>query len=249
MPAPDKLTIDTPEQIGLDFALATLGSRFLALLFDTALQGLAIALIVVLGIALRVTLEWLGPGFFVWLAAGMLLAGFVVYYGYFLFFEIRWSGQTPGKRLVGIRTMQASGRPLTVQGAVLRNLLRIADQLPGFYAVGIISIFVTERSQRLGDLAADTVVIHERTASASRFGGPTARAREVAARYGAHRLTTEEIAIVDTFLRRRDDLVGVRELRAQQVAAVVRRRLDVAGADVDDETFLEQVAAEYREYR
>ena len=92
----------------------------------------------------------------------LILAAFVLYYGYFAVFETMWSGQTPGKRAIGIRVIAASGRPLGAVDAILRNLLRIVDQMPGMYAVGLLAIFLTSRNQRLGDLAAGTVVVHDR---------------------------------------------------------------------------------------
>ena len=93
------------------------------------------------------------PAFGTWLVALTILGAFVLYYGYFALFEALWSGQTPGKRAIGIRVIVAAGRPLGALDAVLRNVLRIIDQLPGMYAVGLLAIFLTERNQRLGDLA------------------------------------------------------------------------------------------------
>jgi uncharacterized RDD family membrane protein YckC len=251
VPAPEKLTIDTPEQIPLEFTLATLGSRFLALGADTLAQAGAILALVALVAGIWLVTgplrDLLGGGDTVgtWLFAALLLAIFTVYYGYFVFFEITWAGQTPGKRLIGLRVIHASGRPITTHEAILRNLVRVADQLPGIYAVGILTMFLTDRSQRLGDLAADTVVVHEQPVEALRE--PRLRAPESGptARYGASRLSAEEIALIETFLRRREHLEGVRELRGGQIAARIRERLGLKGGE-DDEEFLERVVAEYR---
>lgn len=243
MPAPEKLTIDTPEQIPLEFTIATLGSRFLALGIDTLLQLLAILTLLALVTGIRLLVGPLrGDTAENWLLALVLLGAFTIYYGYFGFFESVWAGQTPGKRVIGLRVIHASGRPVAVYEAILRNVVRIADQLPGIYAVGIFTIFLTERSQRLGDLAADTVVVHEQPVEPLRTGDP---APGSATHYGAGRLTAEEIGLVDAFLRRRDQLEGVRELRAGQIAGRIRARLGVEDGQ-PDETFLEQIAAEYR---
>lgn len=243
MPAPEKLTIDTPEQIALEFTLATVGSRFLAVGIDTLLQAAGFLLL----LAIWGAVSWLVSAGLpdqirTWVTGALVLAGFTVYYGYFALFEALWDGQTPGKRLVGLRTITVSGRPITPYDAILRNIIRVADQLPGIYAIGIVSVFLTERSQRLGDLAAGTVVVHEQPIEAHGFDD---RAEAERGRLGAGRLTMEEIALVEAFLRRRAELLDVRQLRARQIADRIRGRLKLERAG-DDESFLEQVAAEYR---
>lgn len=249
MAAPEKLTIDTPEQIVLEFTLATLGSRFLALAIDTLLQLAAGIAVVFFFAALTLIVgpvnTLVGTNFAaqsVWAQAAIVFLWFSIFYGYFVFFEVRWAGQTPGKRAIGLRAIHASGRPMSGYEAVLRNLIRVVDQLPGIYVVGMLSMFFTERSQRLGDLAAGTVVVYEHAAETllaveSPAGGGV--------RFGAGRLTPEEVALIETFLRRRDDLAGVRELRARQIADRMRARLGVAPGG-DDERFLEDLAAEFR---
>jgi uncharacterized RDD family membrane protein YckC len=245
VPAPEKLTIDTPEQIPLEFTIATLGSRFLALGIDTLLQAGAVLVTFLPIVGLRLLAGGLGTTVGTWILALWLLVAFTIYYGYFVFFEARWSGQTPGKRWVGLRVIHASGRPITTYEAILRNLVRVADQLPGIYAVGILAVFLSERSQRLGDLAADTVVVHEQPVEALGAGHDHTSSDGLVAQYGAARLTAEEIGLVETFLRRRADLEGVRELRAGQIAARIRARLGVEDGG-EDEAFLERVAREYR---
>lgn len=243
MPAPEKLTIDTPEQVPLEFTLASVGSRFLAVGIDTLLQiaGFLVLLAIWGGVTLMVS-AGLPEGLGTWVTGALLLAGFTIYYGYFALFEALWDGQTPGKRIIGLRTITVSGRPITAYDAILRNVIRVADQLPGIYAVGIVTIFLTERSQRLGDLAAGTVVVHEQPIDTQAFGAAPAAGL---GHYGAGRLSVEEIALVETFLRRRTALADVRELRAREIAARIGRRLNAERPE-DDEVFLEEVAAEYR---
>lgn len=243
MSTPDQLTIDTPEQIPLEFNLASVGSRFLALAIDTAFQAsgfLGLGL-VALGLSLMPSL--VAAGVRTWGLALLLLGAFVVYYGYFGIFEAVWHGQTPGKRIIGLRVIATSGRPITVYEAILRNIVRIADQLPGVYAIGILSMFLTSKHQRLGDLAAATVVVHERPIEIHDAGVET---RPVRARYGAPGLAAEEIAVIEAFLRRRSELIDPRRVRtAATLAARIRSRLHVTTTD-DDEHFLEDVVAEYR---
>jgi uncharacterized RDD family membrane protein YckC len=247
--APEKLIIDTPEQIALEYSLASAGSRFLALGIDTLLQLVAFAflgLIAVSGVYLGTRVF---AGIATWLLALLLVAAFLLYYGYFAMFEALWSGQTPGKRAIGIRVIVASGRPLGPFDAILRNLLRIVDQMPGMYAVGLLSIFLTQRNQRLGDLAAGTVVVHDR--AIERPAMPDAVRAPV--RYGAHRLTPEEVALVETFLQRRHALEpDVRLATARRIVERVVRRLSLSmgssamDPSIDEERLLEEIVREYR---
>jgi hypothetical protein len=174
----------------------------------------------------------------------LLLAGFLVYYGYFALFEVLWRGQTPGKRFIGLRTIAATGEPASVTAVILRNVVRIADQMPGIYAIGILTMLLTERSQRLGDLAAGTVVVHDRPVERAAYArGETATPKT---HHGAAKLTPEEIALVEAFLRRRADLFErQRAGRAVEIASRIYRRLELPHPD-DPEQFLEEIAAEYR---
>src|SRR5512146_2669804 len=114
-PSPfDKHTIETPEQMSLHLTVAGIGSRFLALAVDTLIQvGAGIVVLVVLGL-LGVAGVFAGmrqsP---LWVLAALVFAAFLLMFGYFAAFEIAWNGQTPGKRIVGIRVVKDSGRPLT----------------------------------------------------------------------------------------------------------------------------------------
>ena len=244
MPAPENLTIETPEQIPLEFALAGVGSRFLALAFDSVLQAAAIVALVAVALAARriagISIATASLG--TWAMAGLIAGGFVIYTGYFAIFESVWTGQTPGKRLVGLRVIDQSGRPLSVYGALIRNLIRIVDQIPGIYGIAILCVLITRRQQRLGDLAAGTVVVHERLEPAA----PVAQRPASATRHGARRLTAEEIVVIEGFLRRRDELdAWVRLQSAQRIARRMADKLEIASIE-DDERLLEQLAAEYR---
>jgi uncharacterized RDD family membrane protein YckC len=243
--ASEKLTIDTPEHIALEFTLASAGSRFLALAADTLIQAgvfLGAGLLALgIGAVTAIAFNDVAP----WVLAGLVFCGFILYYGYFAFFETVWSGQTPGKRIVGLRVIAISGRPLGAFEAILRNLLRIVDQMPVIYAVGIFSVFLTERNQRLGDLAAGTVVVHDHQVGREAVRPALSSS---AIRLGAARLTPEEVQAIETFLRRRDELpYEMRERSSGQLAKHVRERLGIDRAlHPSDETLLEDAAAEYR---
>lgn len=93
----------------------------------------------------------------------MLLAWFLMDWLYPVLFESGKRGATPGKRAMGLRVVQASGSPITLGQAIVRNFLRFVDCMPMFtYFFGLMSCLVTRRFQRLGDLAAGTVVIYDR---------------------------------------------------------------------------------------
>jgi uncharacterized RDD family membrane protein YckC len=240
--APEKLTIDTPEQIPLEFPLAGVGSRFLALAFDTLLQAGAATILLLILLAVRLLAAPSWPAIGPWVAGVLLLIGFAIYAAYFAVFESIWSGQTPGKRLVGLRVIDVSGRPVTVFAALIRNLLRVIDQIPGIYAVAIVTVVFTRRNQRLGDLAAGTVVVHERSEA---IAAPEPRDRP-AARHGAHRLAPSEVILIEEFLRRRAELdPWVRLQSARRIATRMQATLDLAGVE-DEERLLEELAAEYR---
>lgn len=247
MAALEKLSIDTPEQVSLEFSLATVGSRFLALAIDTLIQVASVAVLFIgvgLGaIAATFTIDQAGP----WLMAIVGLGLFSIYYVYFALFESVWNGQTPGKRIIGLRVIHASGRPITAFEAILRNIVRIADQLPGIYAVGIVCVFLTERSQRLGDLAAGTVVVHERVRSpASGEFATTVAAPAALTQHGASKLTGDEIRVIELYFRRREELDGVARVHAaRRIADRVRERLGVT-ADIANEQLLKEVLVEYR---
>lgn len=244
MPAPEKLTIDTPEQVPLEFVLASVGSRFLALALDSLFQAGGFLVIVLAGVAVAAFSRVFRLDGGLWVLAGVVLTGFLIYYGYFAVFEALWNGQTPGKRIVGLRVILVTGRPVSAYEAILRNVVRLVDQLPGMYAIGMLSVLLTAKNQRLGDLAAGTVVVYE--LPIERHDPSGAPDDAVRTRHGASRLTEDEIALVETFLRRRTALDAFRRAeRARQIAARIRARLPQA-VDLDDEAFLEEIIAEFR---
>ena len=147
MDSQDNLIIDTPEQTSLEFPLAGIGSRFLAMAADTAIQGAVGLLVFILLLIVLPGLRLLGTAAEQWILALFIIAGFLLYSAYFAFFEIVWNGQTPGKRYVQLRGMKDDGRPISAYDAIARNLLRIVDSLPGFYGVGVISVFFQQAEQ------------------------------------------------------------------------------------------------------
>jgi uncharacterized RDD family membrane protein YckC len=242
----DKVIIDTPEQVQLEFPLAGVGSRFMALFVDTLIQFVAVIL-------LLIALAILGAGFSLtpelgkWMLALYIFLGFLVYWGYFAIFETVWKGQTPGKRQAGIRVIRDSGREITIKEAIGRNLLRSIDMLPGVYAVGVTSIFVSPQNKRLGDYVAGTVVVHDRAPEESQTFWNT-RADADASFAGIENISPEEIQMIETFLLRRLDLPpNVREQSAKRIADHLCAKLQAGDEQKRDlENFLELVVRQFR---
>jgi uncharacterized RDD family membrane protein YckC len=245
----DKLTIETPEQTLLEFEIAGIGSRFLALAFDTLIQillgiGLLVILVIV-GVALPDSAK---TG--IWAVALIVLAYFVLYFGYFAIFEVIWNGQTPGKKKEGLRVIKDSGRPITPSEAVGRNLMRIVDQLPALYAIGIGSVLLSRQNKRLGDFVAGTIVVHEKSLAEAKpvWQSPVAGQAAPTTTYGSERLTPEEFALIEAFLNRRSSLPGdVRFNMADQIAKQIRPKLTLPPGELFyAEHLLEAVAHERR---
>ena len=263
-PFADQLTIDTPEQVDLRLPLASAGSRLLAILADTLLQAaVAIVLFVILFLLLTAApslgrsvshvYRWSGSAQ-KWLLAGLILVQFLLLWGYFSLFEAFWNGQTPGKRLLRIRVLQDSGRPITLFESLARNLLRVIDMLPSIYLVGLVAMLCNRQGKRLGDLLAGTLVVHEGSAyseplrtnssrvllpdagtGAGAFGSPftpSAKLSRPPADFEAlpadalARLQPADLRVLETFFARNLDLpLQVRHAMAGRIAEQLTGRM------------------------
>lgn len=245
----DQLKIDTPEQIALELPLAGIGSRFLAIAIDTLIQGAlyliaGIIFFLVLGLgasALKLLPGTVGP------ALGVFIL-FAIYWGYFAIFEAAWNGQTPGKRVAGIRVIKESGRPINAFESVGRNLMRAVDALPGIYGVGLVCMMCNRQSRRLGDFVAGTVVVHEKPSEEVRPTWNTVSASDSAPGALA-RITADELVLIETYLSRRLELDGdVRLATAIQIANRIKAKTGMepqGNQHVDD--FLEEAARKVRD--
>ncbi|MBV9157128.1 MAG: RDD family protein [Acidobacteriaceae bacterium] len=214
-------TIETPEQTNLEFTVAGVGSRALALTIDTLIQA-GIALVVLAVFTLTAGIWSALPLAGIWLSAILIMIVFLLYYGYFALFEIFWNGQTPGKRRVGLRVIKDTGRRLSAVETVARNLLRIVDQLPGFYAVGIVVSLLNKQNKRLGDLVVGSLVVRESSSSQPK---PTwyeyANQSPEHAMLGGERLSDEDVILIESFLQRRYELAP--DIRWRMANEVFRR--------------------------
>jgi len=235
----ETLRISTPEGVSLELPLAGLGSRFTALLVDTLLQAAAFT-------AVMVALMLAGAGGY---AAGALaaLAVFALLFAYPVAFELRAGGRTPCKRWSNLRVVCDDGSPVTFRASALRNILRLADILPALYLVGAVAIFATRDNQRLGDLAAGTLVVREPRA-ALEIPRPLAPdepddASELPA-WDVGSLREAELAALRRFLERRSALdEAPRRLLARDLADRLRPSVGGVGGDLPPEQFLELIAA------
>jgi len=227
MAASDKLTIDTPEQTALEYPIAGLGSRFLALLADTAIQTILAIFVLLVGSVLGIGLARMGGLGPQWVVAIVVFLLFLLNSGYFALFEIFWNGQTPGKRFAQLRVIKDDGRPIGAYEAIVRNALRLVDMLPLMYGVGLTSIFLSRQSKRLGDFVAGTVVVHEKTLEGFR---PYAAAQidDTLPPVDPAKVTIEELRLIETFLNRRDSLdPAVRTSMALQIATRLAAKMEV----------------------
>jgi uncharacterized RDD family membrane protein YckC len=163
----EQLTISTPEQVAFEYEMAGIGSRFVAALLDHLILGLTVFLISCAasmvgfaGLVSSATGDDAAGGVFLVLAI-LTLVIFLIIWGYFVVFETVWNGQTPGKRAGRLRVIRYNGQPIGAGEAMVRNLVRLVDFMPGFYGVGLLSMFIDNNARRLGDFAAGTIVIRE----------------------------------------------------------------------------------------
>lgn len=245
----EKLTIETPEQISLEFPLAGVGSRGYALCVDTLIQIIA-ALVIGLIVALTVNdlgHSWVGAKN--WEIAIAVFLIFCLYWGYFAIFEILWNGQTPGKRQAKIRVISASGRPITVFEGIGRNFMRAIDSI-GFYVVGAVVCAIDKQNRRLGDMVAGTVVVHELEESGVFYW--YRQEKSISTPVVTHEvsaLTEQEFQLVETFLTRRLDIPNEQRLASARVIADrMGERLHIAKEQrPSDEAFLEEISRRYRD--
>jgi len=233
----DRLTIATPEGVDVDLVLAGLGSRAIARLLDFAIQvGAIIALVVATALAG-------GNGY---VAAVVAVLVFLVLFGYDVAFEMLAGGRTIGKRANGLRVVGSRGQPVDLLASIIRNLMRIVDLMP-LYPVGIVAVIATSRNQRLGDLAAGTLVVREVpgsrdvTEATLWMGRPTVPAEAVAG-WDVSAVGTEEVVAIRHFLARRLTLPpAIRAQLGWELAVTIGARVAGAPDGVHPEYLLEGV--------
>jgi uncharacterized RDD family membrane protein YckC len=263
----DQLSIDTPELVAIQMPLAGIGSRFIALLVDYVIWGIGIGILMWIFAYFLPSLTAFNRLSAQWATALYLFLIFLFNWGYFTLFEAFNNGRTPGKRIARIRVIQRSGRAIGLFESMARNFIRYIDMFPWLvpYAVGVIAIFVSRDHQRLGDLAAGTLVVRDRiedapastestrTFTANLFA-PSTFAPEPHAGFslpdhGVAKLSTSDLQVLESFFSRRLDMpLATRELLARRIAAAIQAKSGLEpppGASI--ETFLEITARQLRD--
>jgi len=239
--------VATGESVAFSYELAGLGSRFFAVFIDLVIQiGVALAVILLIAWAASAfpppakepAVSKLGEAI---LDALLVVASFMLFVGYFIVFEWRWAGRTPGKRLLGIRVVRDGGFPVDFTASVIRNVVRILEAGLGFYAISAVATLLSPQNRRLGDMAAGTIVVrdhrYERTTAASLradrdgddplVGELTPAERDLVRRYAARRKTLN---------------LEARAAVAAQIAATIRPKLGVSFDHIDDDHLLVHLA-------
>jgi uncharacterized RDD family membrane protein YckC len=238
--------IVTPEAVVLEFETASVGSRALAQGIDLfARLALLLGLSTVLGIVAPVFTD-------TGAVIVLIVAGFLLVFGYPALLEMRWNGQTVGKRAMGLRVVTVEGAPVGLRHTAIRSMLAVIDfALPPIGVAATICVLFNRRNQRLGDLLAGTMVLREKTGAA--FPVPVsfpplpgydtyARSLDVGG------ITPDQYGVIRSFLIRVNELdpaarAGVGTRLANAVAVAMHH---TPPPGVTPEAFLVSVAAAYQ---
>jgi uncharacterized RDD family membrane protein YckC/Flp pilus assembly protein TadD len=249
------LSIDTPENVVFDYNVSGIGSRFLAAMVDTLIiliLQIVVLLASVLLMSPLINLESWDSDMPVWIFAILGLISFALLWGYYIFFEVLWNGQSPGKRWVGLRVIRTDGTPITFTESVIRNLVRLVDFLPAYYGVGVVTMFINAQSRRLGDLAAGTLVVYdhptvtlESLQTKPKWSQKTQPAAPTDLNLPIERLTNQDIQMAEDFLNRQQEFASSPSTRtavARSIAQALLRRMEIdaeqAGVKTTEELIL-----------
>jgi uncharacterized RDD family membrane protein YckC len=227
------VAVTTPENISFEYQIAGPFRRLPAMILDIAIRWMIV--IVVLLVAVFTGIMTFIPSSGILLAVGMNLGIFALSWFYGLFFEIIWNGQTPGKRAMNLRVVSVDGRPINGAQATIRNFLRVADFFPYVslqalapdsglmiptLLVSLICMLMTRRFQRVGDLAAGTmVVVDERGWQVKKVAVTDERVASLAEFIPANFQMTRTMAkTVALYMERRPQMSASRQ---QQVAIIL----------------------------
>ncbi|MBD2043047.1 RDD family protein [Microcoleus sp. FACHB-672] len=255
----NRVTLQTPESVELEFTLAGIGNRSLALLIDYLIWGLILFLVLIVWYFFATQLVDLLDTLInindlqLWLISIWILITFFIYVGYFVFFETLWQGQTPGKRFAGIRVIRDDGRTVGLQQATLRALLRPVDDT---LFIGAVLIMLTRREKRLGDMAAGTVVIQaDRAVAPARFpiSEPAQQlAEQLPYLANLPALLPDDFAVIREYLQRRSAMEPkAKSELSRQLASQVKNviALEELREKVSADVFLEAVYLAYQSNR
>src|SRR4051794_3983715 len=232
----DRRTISTPEGVQLALPLAGIGSRFMALLIDYLIGGVAVTIAILAALAIG------GDVAATIVSVTAILAINVVY---FTVFEVFGGGRTVGKRATGLRVVSDGGGQVGLRASLIRNIIRLLEFAFLFYTPAVISVLATKNNQRLGDLAAGTLVVRD-TKLQSVVAAPQTVpvSPERYTHWDVTGVGEQEAGAVRSFLERRNQLrPGARRALAEQLAERLRPQVAGAQRGLGDEAFLEHLAA------
>ena len=230
-----RLEIETPERVRITHDIAGIGSRFAAGFIDVFLL-LILGCVALFGVLVLGSVA-IPSGEAEQMALGYAAAGvvFVIVTAYYSFFELAWAGQTPGKRLLRLRVIAKDGGPASATAILVRNVLRFIDAFPfaAPYGLGGVVMFVAPSARRIGDFAAGTIVVRERTEA---LAAPPRVAPD-----DADAIAETDAERAREFVIRAPQLVAAsRRTLARSIASDIAARHDLAFADA--EQFLRAVA-------
>jgi uncharacterized RDD family membrane protein YckC len=269
----DQLNIDTPELVSIEMPVAGIGSRFVAILVDYLIWTAGLVVLVILAVLFVPAIHSWGGLTGNWVKGIVLMVIFLFHWGYFTLFEAFGNGQTPGKHVVGIRVIHRSGRAVSFVESLARNLVRAVDYLPSFYAVGLVAMFLNRQHQRLGDMAAGSIVVRDRQVDSPQWGengaysmaGDFQPGRPVAAGasdlfFAPHlkvtlpvtavgKLSAADLEVLEGFFSRRLDMsMETRGALGERIAQALRAKSGLEMPEgISTETFLEAIAHQLRE--
>jgi uncharacterized RDD family membrane protein YckC len=254
------ITIRTPESVELEFVLAGIGSRAVALLVDYVILGLGLTVIAILysflmfqAISIGESLPFDTAPIRLWIVAISLLLSFALYIGYFVLFETLWYGQTPGKRYTKIRVIRDDGQPERLPQATLRALLRPVDDT---LFIGFFCILLSNTEKRIGDWLAGTLVVQNDPNVVGQKIQISERAQtigqDLTALVNLSALSPDDFATIRDFLQRRPTLSPkAREQVSDQLARRFRDQLELDSlpTEMTTLTFLEALYWGYQQQK
>ena len=246
----EQLSIETPEQIDISFQKAGIGSRFYAALIDT---GLLVLILFVGYYVNRNFIMELGDTLGNWLGAIGGILVFALFWGYYMVFEVTSNGQTLGKQVLGLRVIKDGGYPIGFADSAIRNLVRVVDFLPFFYGAGLLTMLINGNWQRLGDLAAGTLVVKtartdlKPTGTSATVQVPTVNIPQEAFEYAGwirlELVTETEFGVIREYLSRRGTLPKFRRSElARTIASPIVEKMGGSGS-ISYDKFLEEIYA------
>ena len=224
------IQVRSPEHVAIELVAAGFGRRFMAFLADLVIIG---GITTLIGFACEPLPAWLR-------AVLTATAGFIVMWGYHIFCEVRLSGQSLGKRMTQLRVVDARGLPVGLRQSLVRNVVRALDMAP-LGGIGMASCLIDHHRRRLGDIAADTLVVEERQPPAPDLAALAARRQNSLdtpriRRQAALRIGLEEREFLLSLCQRSEGLdQRARFALFEMVGDDLRSRLDIDQAHLSGE--------------